>query len=177
MPRAAFFVSRYERPKILISVAVLIGVLALSLLSLAAFVSFAWPEHGPPPPPPAAHAGHVGDFVVGQPVAFALARAYLVKQPDGGFLALSWRSTYRGCTVIWRPDFGFTDPRDGVYKLGWFRDPCHGAIWDVNGVLVAGPAARNLDRFPVEVSANDVYVHGDSLHLIPGATPSTIIYR
>lgn len=64
----------------------------------------------------------------------------------GGLLALWRKCPHLGCTVPYRPEFEF------LGRKGWFRCPCHGSTYTrEGGVLVAGPAPRPLDRFPIEV--------------------------
>jgi cytochrome b6-f complex iron-sulfur subunit len=61
----------------------------------------------------------------------------------GGLLALYERCPFRGCRVIWRPDFIFLD------YTSWFRCPCCGSTFTKAGLRVIGPAPRSLDTFPV----------------------------
>ncbi len=64
----------------------------------------------------------------------------------GGLLALWRKCPHLGCTVPWRPDFTF------LGSTGWFRCPCHGSTYTKEGgILVAGPAPRPMDTFPLEV--------------------------
>ncbi len=64
----------------------------------------------------------------------------------GGLLALWQKCPHLGCTVPWRSDFEFQG------RKGWFRCPCHGSTYTKEGgVLVAGPAPRPMDVFPLEV--------------------------
>jgi len=64
----------------------------------------------------------------------------------GGLLALWRKCPHLGCTVPWRPDFVFQG------RKGWFRCPCHGSTYTKEGgIIVAGPAPRPLDVFPIEV--------------------------
>ena len=65
----------------------------------------------------------------------------------GGLLALWQKCPHLGCTVPWRADFNF----QGV--KGWFRCPCHGSTYTKDGgVIVAGPAPRPMDVFPLVVN-------------------------
>ena len=74
---------------------------------------------------------------------------YLVRNDDG-VLAFSWTCTHQGCEVPWEDD----ERR--------FHCPCHGSIYDRNGVRLDGPAPRPLDLLPVRVLANgDVAVDPD----------------
>ena len=68
------------------------------------------------------------------------------EQTQGGLLALWQKCPHLGCTVPWRPEFEFQG------RKGWFRCPCHGSTYThEGGVLVAGPAPRPMDVFPLEV--------------------------
>jgi len=68
------------------------------------------------------------------------------EKTPGGLLALWRKCPHLGCTVPWRPDYVF----QGVQ--GWFRCPCHGSTYTKEGgIIVAGPAPRPLDVFPIEV--------------------------
>jgi Rieske Fe-S protein len=119
--------------------------------------------------------GSVHDFEVGKPVEYAPGQFYLVKKPDGSFVALWAKGTHQGCNVPWDEGFVFGDPKTGESKAGWFREPfderCHGSTWDAYGVRVFGPAPRNLDQFPVEVKGNQVYVRAVKQLLIRGDRP------
>ncbi|MBZ8178520.1 FAD-dependent oxidoreductase [Oscillatoria salina] len=50
--------------------------------------------------------------------------------------AISLTCTHQGCTVQPQPD-------------GKFLCPCHGALYDSNGKVIAGPAPRDLPRFQI----------------------------
>jgi hypothetical protein len=51
-----------------------------------------------------------------------------------------------GCQVTWQPD----DPLTSAH-VSEFRSGCSGATFDASGKLAFGPAARDLDQFPVTV--------------------------
>jgi Rieske Fe-S protein len=175
MPRESFWLSPQDRLKVFVSVLALMAVMLAGATSLAFFVSFSWPTLEVGSPPVRVHAGNIYDFEVGQPVRFTQGKFWLVKQVDGSFIALYWKATdFRGCTVPWRPDFEWPDPSTGQSTIGWFRDPCSGSTWDVNGLRVFGPAARNLDRFPVEIVGKEVYVLAEASELIPGGNDKTL---
>jgi cytochrome b6-f complex iron-sulfur subunit len=83
----------------------------------------------------------------GAPYRSSDGKFYLVHNADG-VLAFSWRCTHQGCEVPWKED----EQR--------FHCPCHGSIYDRNGVRLDGPAPRPLDLVAVEVQDNgDVVVH------------------
>ena len=92
------------------------------------------------------------DLRVDERVRIIQYKLWLVKLNTGEIIALSTKSTYRDCTVPWRPDFEF----QGV--TGWFRDPCSGTTWDLNGHKAFGPAPRGLDQYEVRVVNKQVQV-------------------
>jgi hypothetical protein len=97
-----------------------------------------------------------------------LARFWLVYIPgEDRFLALNYKDP-RGCTIPWRPDFSFTDPRTDVASKGWFRDPCGGSTYDIEGHRVFGPSPRDLDQYPVVIAGNNVIVKVGNGVLIKG---------
>jgi cytochrome b6-f complex iron-sulfur subunit len=68
------------------------------------------------------------------------------EETPGGLLAMWRKCPHLGCTVPWRPDFNF------LGRTGWFRCPCHGSTYTrEGGIIVAGPAPRPMDVFPIEV--------------------------
>ncbi len=94
------------------------------------------------------------------PVAIAEGRFFLLnlepgvtpngEETPGGLLALWRKCPHLGCTVPWRPDFSF------LGRTGWFRCPCHGSTYTKEGgILVAGPAPRPMDVFPLEVQEDN----------------------
>lgn len=118
--------------------------------------------------PPFVVAGNADDFEVGEPVRNAEHNFYIVKLDSGEFLALYQKDPHLGCTVPWRPDFEFQG------KTGYFRNPCHGETYDIEGNLLFGPAPRGLDRFPVEIVNGEVRVDTETLICGPGAPPGMV---
>lgn len=76
---------------------------------------------------------------------------YLAHNEDG-LLALWWKCPHLGCTVPW------VGPVDSPQA---YRCPCHGSMYDYNGVRTGGPAPRPLDLMEVTV-AKDGSVHVDT---------------
>jgi len=171
MPREGVWLPpQYEiRLRVYASLAALAAILAIFAVFLIALVAFSWPTADIGSPTARVYAGMVAEFEVGQPVTIPEGKFHLIKQKDGSFIALYWRSPFRGCTIPWREGFQFRDPQTGIDSRGWFRDPCHGATFDANGTLVFGPSPRNMDRFPVEVVGDDVYVLASEQNIIRGA--------
>ena len=84
----------------------------------------------------------------------------------GGLMAIYWKCTHLGCTVPWRADFEFQG------RKGWFRCPCHGSTYTrEGGILVAGPAPRPLDVFPIEIQDDlSIVVQTGSAKALQGST-------
>jgi Rieske Fe-S protein len=83
--------------------------------------------------------------VAGQP-------AYLAHFNDGNntyWAALSRRCTHAGCKL---------DYYTGGKVL---RCPCHGAVFDLHGNPISGPAKRRLERWAIEVKADGVHIYAD----------------
>ncbi len=70
----------------------------------------------------------------------------LVRTEEGEFRAFAATCTHLSCTVQYRAD---------LRKI-WCA--CHNGEFDLNGVNVAGPPPRPLDRFDVNVSGDEIWV-------------------
>ena len=79
--------------------------------------------------------------VGGTPYRDVEGKFYVVHNEDG-VLALYWKCVHLGCTVPW------------IEGEKAFHCPCHGSIYDYNGVRVAGPAPRPLDIMAVSVGGD-----------------------
>jgi cytochrome b6-f complex iron-sulfur subunit len=90
--------------------------------------------------------GPVTDFPPGSVTPVPNGRFYLVRQADGGFLALYQKCTHLGCAVPWEPE------------LGQFVCPCHASAFEMDGDVINPPAPRPLDRFPVTIIDGQVSV-------------------
>ncbi len=109
-------------------------------------------------------AGNVDDLKVGDVKVLNDGKFYLSRVPEG-VLALWWKCPHLGCTVPWKPN----DPSmDQLAPQGRFNCPCHGSIYDRYGQIVAGPAPRPMDLFPVEIRDGKVFVN---------TNPTTVITR
>ena len=65
----------------------------------------------------------------------------------GGLLALYQKCPHLGCRIPYTAGFSFRDLK------GWFRCPCHGSTYTKRGgVILAGPAPRPMDVFPLLVN-------------------------
>ena len=68
--------------------------------------------------------------------------AYLLHEANGDFRAFSAVCTHAGCTV------GLSG--------GEFVCPCHGGVYDFQGLVVGGPPVRPLDRFVTRLQNGQV---------------------
>ena len=84
-------------------------------------------------------AGAVDSFQPGSVTPFTQGRFFLVRMPDGGFVALYRKCTHLGCAVPWNP------------AEGKFICPCHGSAFETDGQVINQPAPRPLDRFLVTI--------------------------
>ena len=91
-------------------------------------------------------AGPIERFEPGSVTAFPQGKFYLARLKDGGFLALSRRCTHLGCTVPW-------DPGQNLFVC-----PCHASTFAITGEVLAPPAPRPLDLYPVRIENGIVKV-------------------
>ena len=71
---------------------------------------------------------------------------YVTDQGDGNFVVYSRVCSHLGCLVRW------DEGKDQFFC------PCHGAVFDSAGNVVAGPPPRPMDRLPVKVEDGILYV-------------------
>lgn len=69
---------------------------------------------------------------------------YVVALDDGTFAAVSSICTHRGCTV---------EPEGSGFAC-----PCHGSEYDRRGLVLKGPASRNLASYPVRAAAGEIAI-------------------
>jgi cytochrome b6-f complex iron-sulfur subunit len=65
---------------------------------------------------------------------------------EQGYVALSQKCPHLGCRVPW------------CDTSQWFECPCHGSKYNRVGEKRGGPAPRGMDRWPLEVSGNNIVV-------------------
>jgi cytochrome b6-f complex iron-sulfur subunit len=90
--------------------------------------------------------GNIEDFPPGTVTPDRINKLYIVREEDGGFLALSIVCPHLGCSVLW----------DGTKRQ--FDCPCHSSAFDRQGVVLSSPAPRPLDYFPVIIEEGKVKV-------------------
>jgi cytochrome b6-f complex iron-sulfur subunit len=92
--------------------------------------------------------------VDGQPFISSAGKFYLI-HTDAGVMALYWRCPHLGCTVPpWNP------------AAQEFHCPCHGSIYNYEGVRTGGPAPRPMDYMSAQVdeSTGDILVDTGSIN-------------
>jgi len=73
---------------------------------------------------------------------------YVLTENGRDYIAMSNICTHLGCRVRW------------ISEEEQFFCPCHNAIFDKEGEVVAGPPPRPLDRYEVKVEDDQLYVLG-----------------
>jgi cytochrome b6-f complex iron-sulfur subunit len=97
--------------------------------------------------------GKVEDYQPGSVTPFRNGRFYLVRYPNGGFLALSLTCTHLGCSISYESD------------KNEFICPCHSSVFDIYGDVVNPPAPRTLDMLPIQIINGNLQVAvGDKVH-------------
>jgi len=76
--------------------------------------------------------GNVDDFLAGTVTPDRINKLYIIREKDGGFLALSIFCPHLGCSVLW------DDARQQ------FDCPCHSSAFDIHGIVLSSPAPRPL---------------------------------
>lgn len=131
-------------------------LLALLAQWVAGFLAFFWPRKVGSfgAVVTAGTAEDVKQMPIGSIRVVREGKFYLSRVPEG-IIALWWKCPHLGCTVPWRE----TDPsEDALAQKGRFNCPCHGSIYDRYGQVIAGPAPRPMDFFPIEVRDGKVLV-------------------
>jgi cytochrome b6-f complex iron-sulfur subunit len=67
---------------------------------------------------------------------------FYLAHTDDGLLALWWKCPHLGCTVPW------VGPVDSPHA---YQCPCHGSMYNYEGVRTGGPAPRPMDLMKVRV--------------------------
>jgi cytochrome b6-f complex iron-sulfur subunit len=99
--------------------------------------------------------------VGGVPLNRPAGRFLLVHNEDG-LLALYTKCPHLGCTVP------YVGPPDSPSA---FACPCHGSLYDYNGVRTGGPAPRPMDLMEVTVEGDNVLVDTGKISQRAGYSP------
>jgi len=78
---------------------------------------------------------------------------WVVKHAGEKVTVFSPTCPHLGCGYRW-------DPADRKFKC-----PCHGSVFDINGMVLAGPAPRGLDTLPSRVDDGVLYVKFEKFRL------------
>jgi len=90
--------------------------------------------------------GNVEDFQVNTVTTDRANKLLMVREADGGFLALSLTCPHLGCLVSWDE------------TKNQFICPCHASAFDKVGNLINSPAPRPLDYFPIMIEAGKIKI-------------------
>lgn len=88
--------------------------------------------------------GSVESFSPGTVTPIPEGKCYLVRNAEGGFLALYRQCTHLSCMVIWEQD--------------QFRCPCHGSAFTMEGKVITPPASSALSCFAVQIENGQVQI-------------------
>ena len=91
-------------------------------------------------------AGEVDLFENDRVYPFSARRFYLSRLKDGGFLAISTKCTHLGCTVQFKN------------KNDKFMCPCHASAFNKHGEVLAPPATRALDLYPITITNGQLWI-------------------
>jgi quinol---cytochrome c reductase iron-sulfur subunit, bacillus type len=105
-------------------------------------------------------AGDIARLAPGSPVELAFRRnrvdgwkvisekstAWVLRRPDNSIVAFGPQCTHLGCAYHWEE------------KRGQFLCPCHTSLFNSDGTVASGPAARPLDRYDVKVQGTKLLV-------------------
>lgn len=91
-------------------------------------------------------AGLVDNFPPNSVTHISNGRFYIVRQGDGGLMAVYHRCTHLGCTVPWDAN------------QNKFICPCHSSEFNMQGTVQNPPAPRPLDLFALSVIDGNVMV-------------------
>jgi nitrite reductase/ring-hydroxylating ferredoxin subunit len=102
--------------------------------------------------PNTVNAGNPADYAIAEPHYFEEQRFWLVKLPDGEFVALYNRDPVTGCALPW----GIKYEHMGL--TGWFRDACSSSVYDLTGACFGGACEVGLNRLNVNLIDGELIV-------------------
>ena len=108
--------------------------------------------------------GSVEEFPAGSVTPDRVNRLYIVREEDGGFLALSLTCPHLGCSVMWNEE------------KQQFDCPCHSSAFDRRGIVLSSPAPRPLDYLPVIIEEGKVKVDAGRVTKRKKFEPNQVTY-
>ncbi len=110
-------------------------------------------------------AGAVEKFPPGSVTEYPESHLFVIRAPDGGFLAVYSRCPHLGCTVSWVPEGNH------------FICPCHASSFDFFGTFESPPVPRSLDTFDIQIDEDGVLkVDTSHLHQRERFSPDQLAY-
>ena len=100
-------------------------------------------------------AGSIQDYAKEGTVQYFLNGRFYVAMHEGGLRALYQKCPHLGCRVPF------------CQSSARFECPCHGSFYNIIGEYLAGPAPRGMDRFPIAIKGDRVFVDTSTVVLGP----------
>lgn len=133
---------------------VVVGTAFMSLLGMVVYpmIKFLTPPKSLEAVPANVLAGKVGELSNKSGKIFRLGSkpTILIKTPKGELRAFSAVCTHLECTVQYRTDL----------QLIWCA--CHNGQYNLNGINIAGPPPRPLERYITNIKGDNIYVQKSS---------------
>lgn len=131
--------------------------IAVALLAFAAVVTW-WARF----PRDCRDLGSLDQYTMGSVSRVDCFPGYVVRRPEATYVLLAFSPHLEGETVSW------ANARQA------FVSPSHGEMFDASGVLINGPAYRDMWRCPIAVEGNRLIIeHGTSAEEIVEVCMST----
>lgn len=109
-------------------------------------------------------AGPMESFPPGSVTEFPEDNFYLIRDQEGGFLAVYSRCPHLGCTVNWNSE------------KERFLCPCHASSFDIYGDYESKPVPRALDIFPINIDSTLVKVDTSQLQRRESFSRDQLVY-
>ena len=154
-PPASSRLLRSRRLQSLLAACLAIALVAVALLSLGG--------RGTPP------AGQTTDgwIVVGPLQDLRSAEVTYVERADAFVIAPPGEEPYALSAVSPHSTYGFEEPILYCRPVGQFEEPTHGAVFDVRGRYILGPAPTGMYGVPLRVTGSSVEIDAASLSPAP----------
>ena len=117
-----------------------------------------------PPRSPSVDLGAADDLRVGEVRWHADHQLYLART-ESAVMAFAQQSPKQGCRLVFAEVIDV--PEMYLADGAMFHDPCHGAMFALDGTHLAGPSPRDLDQYAVEIDAGRIVVDTTRLLMAP----------